>query len=133
MSLVDEDTSVMDRLSELSLLNQSLESSLKELGGCQTEHIIEFALVVLQKTKSDHTSDKGLTFEESSWIVFIHGEKNTSSLSEFGEDKLSFPYFFLTSETVNTDQTKLVDKLFSLEGPSWLLGGLGVVGVFFWH
>ena len=27
-------------------------------------------------------------------------------LPEFGEDKLSSPYFFLTSETVNSDQTK---------------------------
>jgi len=81
MSLSDEDTGVMNRLGELSLLDEGLKSSLKELGGGQTEDIIELALVVLQKTKSNHTSDEGLTFEKSSWIVIVHSEKNTSSLS----------------------------------------------------
>ena len=62
MSLSDEDTGVMNRLGELSLLDEGLKSSLKELGGGQTEDIIELALVVLQKTKSNHTSDEGLTY-----------------------------------------------------------------------
>ena len=49
-------------MGEVSLLDQSLKSSLKELGGGQTEYIIELALVILQKPKSNHTSDEGLTY-----------------------------------------------------------------------
>lgn len=61
VSLGDEDASVMDGGGELSLLDQSLKSSLKELGGGQTENVIELALVILQKSKSNHSSDEGLT------------------------------------------------------------------------
>ena len=60
--LSNENTGVMDWLGEVSLLDQSLKSSLKELGGGQTEYIIELALVILQKSKSNHTSDEGLTY-----------------------------------------------------------------------
>lgn len=60
--LSDENTGVVNRLSELSLLDEGLESALKELGGSQTEHIIELALSILQETKAHHTSDKGLTY-----------------------------------------------------------------------
>ena len=60
--LSDENASVMDGSSELSLLNLSLEAALEELGGGKSEHIIELALRVLQETKAHHTSDKGLTY-----------------------------------------------------------------------
>ena len=67
MSLSDENASVMNRLGELSLVDQGLESPLQELGGGQTKDVIELALVVLQKSKSHHTSDEGLTYYTSTF------------------------------------------------------------------
>lgn len=61
VSLSDEDTGVVDGLSELLLDDESLESSLHELGDGQTEDVIEFALGVLEETESHHASNKGLT------------------------------------------------------------------------
>ncbi len=60
--LVDEHAGVMDGVGESALLDQSLKAALEELGGGQTEHIIEFALVVLEETESDHSADEGLTY-----------------------------------------------------------------------
>lgn len=60
--LSDKNTGVMDRSCDSTLLDQSLESALQELGGSKTENKIELALVVLQEAKSYHTSDKGLTY-----------------------------------------------------------------------
>jgi len=58
----DHNAGVVNGASEVSLLDEGLESSLKELGGGQTEDIIEFALVVLEESKSHHSTDEGLTY-----------------------------------------------------------------------
>lgn len=60
--LEDHDAGMMDGASQVALLDKSLETSLKELGGGQTEDIIEFALVVLEETESHHSADEGLTY-----------------------------------------------------------------------
>ena len=60
--LEDEDASLMDGSGKVALLDEGLQSSLEELGGGQTEDIIELALIVLQETKSDHSADEGLTY-----------------------------------------------------------------------
>jgi len=102
--LEDEDASVVDGVGEVALLDERLESALQELRGGQAEHIIELALVVLQQTESDHSTDQGLTFEKSSGISLLHREENTSSLSELGESELGSPHFSLAAEAVSTDQ-----------------------------
>merc|ERR1711976_256657 len=102
---------------------------LEELRGGQTEHIIELALVVLQQTKSDHAADQGLAFENTPGIVLVHREKNTGGLSELGEDELGSPHLTLATETVRADQLELIDQLLPLEGPTGILGRLGVVRV----
>ena len=61
VSLSDEDTGVVDRVSKLSLGNDGLEASLHHLGEGKTKHVIELSLVLLEETKSDHASDDGLT------------------------------------------------------------------------
>ena len=60
--LEDHDTGVMDWVSEVTLLDEGLQSALQELGGSQTEHVIELALVVLEESESDHSADEGLTY-----------------------------------------------------------------------
>jgi len=110
VSLEDEDTGVMDGVSEVTLLNEGLESTFKELGGGQTENIIELALVVLQESESHHSADECLTFKESSWIRVVHGEKNASGLSEFRKSELSSPHFSFATETVGTDQLQPINN-----------------------
>jgi len=85
--LEDHNAGVMDGAGEVTLLDEGLKSSLKELRSSKTEDIIEFAFVVLQETKSHHSTDEGLTFKESSWICNIHSEQNTSGLSTSRERK----------------------------------------------
>ena len=89
--LEDEDASLMDGGSEVTLLDERLQSSLQVLGGGQTEDIIELALIVLQESKTDHSADEGLTFKESSGIRLFHSEQDASGLSKLGEGELSSP------------------------------------------
>ena len=60
--LEDHNAGVMDGAGEVTLLDEGLKSSLKELRSSKTEDIIEFAFVVLQETKSHHSADEGLTY-----------------------------------------------------------------------
>jgi len=62
MSLEDEHAGMMDGVGKVALLDEGLQSAFQELGGGQTEHIIELALVVLQETESHHSADEGLTY-----------------------------------------------------------------------
>lgn len=62
VSLSDQYSSVMDRVAELSLGNDGLESSLKHLVNGETEHVIELSLIFLEETESNHSSDKSITY-----------------------------------------------------------------------
>lgn len=65
MSLSDQNSSVMHGVSELSFSNEGLESSFHELGKGETKYVIQFSLGFLQETKSDHSSDKGITYSHT--------------------------------------------------------------------
>ena len=62
MSLSDQDSSVMDRVAELPLSNDGLESSLQHLVQGETEHVIELSLIFLKEAESNHSSDKSITY-----------------------------------------------------------------------
>jgi len=117
LSLADKDTGLMDGFGKVALEHKSLEATLHELGDGKSQDKIEFALGSLENTESHHTPDKGLTFEDSSGIFGIHGQKNTSSLSELGEDELLAPDLSLASQTVLADQTKTKHQTFVMECP----------------
>ena len=59
--LVDEDTSVMDGVGDLSLHDEGLKAALHELSDGKTQDVIEFSLGLLEETKADHTADESLT------------------------------------------------------------------------
>jgi hypothetical protein len=62
VSLSDEHSGVVDGVGELSLGDEGLESSLHDLGEGESQDVIELFLVLLQHSESDHSSDKGITF-----------------------------------------------------------------------
>lgn len=64
VSLSDKNSSVMDGVSELSLGDKGLKSSLHDLGKGKTQDIIELSFVLLEYSKSNHSSDKGITYNK---------------------------------------------------------------------
>lgn len=60
--LADEHTGVMDRVADLSLHDEGLQTALHELSDGQTQNVIEFSLRLLEETEADHAADKGLTY-----------------------------------------------------------------------
>ena len=134
VSLSDHDSSVMDTLGELvSLGNDGLESSEHELINGKTKDVIEGLLVFLHETELDDSSDEGITFELSSWVVLIKSHEFSSSLSELGEGKLDSPHFSLVLEAISTNDFELMGESVLIERLSWGLRSFLVVCVFLWH
>lgn len=133
VSLTDNNSGVMDRLSETLLLDNSLESSFQELVESKSENVIEFLLTFLEETKLNDSSNEGITFEKSSGISFIEGEELSGSLSQSSKSELDSPDFSLTSKTIFTDGMKLGHKSFLIEGFSRGLRSFLVVSVSLWH
>lgn len=74
VSLSDENSGMMDGVSELSLGNESLESSLHDLRRGKTQDVIELSFILLQHSESNHSSDKSIAFEESSGVSLFQGQ-----------------------------------------------------------
>lgn len=129
VSLTDNNSCVMDRLSETLLLDNSLESSFQELVKSKSKNVIEFLLTFLEETKLNDSSDKGITFEKSSGISFIEGEELSGSLSQFGEGQLNSPCFSLVPQGIASDNLELIKKSILIEGLSRRLRSFLVVGV----
>ena len=74
-----------------------------------------------------HSSEKGSTFEKSSWIFFFKSKKFSGSLSEFGQSKMNSPYFSFVLEPVLAYELQLMIDSFLLE---WSSGGVKCGGVY---
>merc|ERR1719246_344450 len=84
-------------------VNPSTKSSLRSLRSSRESH---------------HTPDECLAFENSSWVLFIHGQKDSGGLSELGKHKLLAPNLSLATQTVKADQSQIVDQLLLFERSS---------------
>jgi len=106
----------MDALCLKSLLiNSCLKSLIEELVDSQTQNVIEFELLVAEKTITMHSVKKGSTFEQSSWIFFLESEQLSSSLSEVGKKQVDSPNFTLVLEAVLADKLQLMINSLFLE------------------
>lgn len=64
VSLSDENSSVMHGVSELSLGDKGLKSSLHDLGEGKTQDVIELSFILLEHSESNHSSDKSITYNK---------------------------------------------------------------------
>ncbi len=92
MSLVDEDSGLMDRLGlEALLIDSGLQSLIEELIDGETEDVIEFEFLVGEEAISMHSVKKCRSFEKSSFVLFFKGQQLSGCLSEFGQDQMNSP------------------------------------------
>jgi hypothetical protein len=77
VTLLDEDTSVMDALCETELVDASLEAALQEILNLEGKHVIELHAGFVEHTDTDETTNEGVSFEETLGVFLIKGEKLT--------------------------------------------------------
>ena len=81
VTLLDQDTSVVDRLGETELVDTGLETALQEVLDVQGQDVIELHARLVEDTNTDQTANQGITFEETLGVLLVEGKKLTIALS----------------------------------------------------
>ena len=110
MALADENTSVVDALSETALEHLSLEATLQEVLNLQGKHVIETHAGLVEHTNSDKTADEGVTLEQPLGILVIELEQLTSSTTNLGQDETDTPNLALVAQTVLAGKLYITSK-----------------------
>jgi hypothetical protein len=77
VTLLDEDTGVVDGFGKTELVDTGLQAAFKEIFDLEGEHVIELHAGFVEHTNTDETSNEGVAFEKTLGIFFIECEKLT--------------------------------------------------------
>lgn len=77
VALADQDTGVVDGLGESELVDTSLQATLQEILNLEGQDVIELHAGLVQDTDTDQTANEGVSFEETLWVLLVHGEQLT--------------------------------------------------------
>ena len=77
MTLLDQNTGVVDGLGQTELVDASLETTLQEVLNLQGQHVIELHAGLIEDTNTDQTANEGIAFEETLGVLLVEGEKLT--------------------------------------------------------
>lgn len=133
MSLLDQDTGVVDRFGVTTGENAGLQTTVKELVDSKTKHVIQFVFTFVQKTHAIQTTDQSLTFEDTLRVLLVKGEQVTSDGTDLTESQLDAPDLTLVLETVLSDKLELGIDTLLLERTSRGLSSLAVYSVVSTH
>ena len=78
MTLLDQDTSVVDGLGETELVDTGLQTTLQEVLNVQGQDVIELHARLVEDTNTDQTANQGITFEETLGVLLVESEELTS-------------------------------------------------------
>jgi hypothetical protein len=121
MPLPDEHTSKVDRLGHARLENKILEAALQEVLDSQRQDVIDLALALVQKTVAIQPPEKGLAFEDPTWILLVQGEEHSSIVTNPTEHVLNPPELSLAAQSILSHQLQLcIQTLFLI----WTAGFL---------
>ena len=85
--LPDQDTGMVDGLSQAALEDLGLEATLQEVLDLEGQHVIETHARLVEHTDADETTDEGVTLEETFRVLRIELEEFTGSTTDLGEHK----------------------------------------------
>ncbi len=77
VALADEDTGVVDRLSETKLVDASLKATLHEVFDLEGQDVIELHAGLVEHTDTHKTANEGIAFEQTLGVLLVEGKKLT--------------------------------------------------------
>ena len=80
VTLLDQDTGVVDRLGKTELVDASLETTLQEVLDLQGQHVIELHAGLVEHTDTNQTANEGIAFEETLGVLLVEGQKLTTDI-----------------------------------------------------
>ena len=77
VTLLDQDTGVVDGLGETELVDTGLETALQEVLNAEGKDVIELHARLVEHTDTDQTANQGITFEQTLGVLFVESEQLT--------------------------------------------------------
>merc|ERR1711861_111806 len=112
---------MVDRLSESTLEDEGLQTTLHEVLEGERQNIIQTLLVLIEDSVADHAAHQGLTLEHTFWVLLVLRQKSTCSGTNLGKCETHTPDLLLVLQAVLTNQLELGIETFLLEWtPRWL-------------
>lgn len=71
MTLADEDTGVVDGLSEAELVDAGLEAALQEVLVLQGQDVIKLHAALVEDTDTNQTANEGIALEEALGVLLV--------------------------------------------------------------
>ena len=110
MTLLDQDTSVVDGLGEAKLVDAGLQTTLQDVLDAEGQDVIELQAGLIEHTDADQTANQSVTFEQTLGVLLVEGEQLTmveqqvslSPLHQLPRKKITIP-----SSTTNLGQSEL--------------------------
>lgn len=78
VTLLDQDTGVVDGLGEAKLVDAGLETALEEIIGLEGKDVIELHAGLIEHTDADETANEGIAFEETLGVLLIESKELTA-------------------------------------------------------
>ena len=91
VSLLDENTGVVNRLGEPELEHLGLEPALHEVLGLESQHVVELHLVLGQDPGPHQAAEQRIALKQSPGILLIQGEQLPGSGPDLGQTELDSP------------------------------------------
>lgn len=77
VTLLDQDTSVVNGLGKSELIDTGLQTTLQEVLDTEGQDVIELHAGLIEHTNADQTTNQSVTFEKTLGVLLIEGEKLT--------------------------------------------------------
>jgi len=98
VALLDEDTSVVDRLGETELVDAGLEAALQEILDLEGKDVIELHAGLIEDTDANETANEGIAFEETLGVLLVKSKELTAKGSVLESYCLWGVWEFLTGQ-----------------------------------
>lgn len=77
VTLLDQDTGVVDGLGETELVDAGLETALEEIVSLEGKDVIELHAALIEHTDANKTANEGIAFEETLGVLLVESKELT--------------------------------------------------------
>ena len=92
VTLLDQDTGVVDGLGKTELVDASLKTTLQEVLNAEGQDVIELHAGLIEDTDADQTANQSVTFEKTLGVLLVEGEKLTVLTVSHCSINFSWPF-----------------------------------------
>jgi len=105
--LPDEDSGVVNGLGHARLEDKGLEAAFEKVLDGEGQHVIELVLCLVEKSVTEHSSEKCLTLEDSARVLLIQSQQIPGIVTDTAEGVLNPPQLPLAAKPVLPNQLQL--------------------------